>query len=172
MTMLGVSGRGSGMGGASCNSITRPNAGIDVNARGFTLLEVVVALSILVVCMTVIMRILGSSSHVAAIGADYYSAVQIAESKMAELMVLKGEGDFIDTGTLNAGAGGGRFDWVVEVRPYQSGRDDPVLPLDIANDPEAGYQLYELVVSVFWGGLRKREYQLSTLHLRTKAGLE
>ena len=136
-------------------------------ARGFTLLEVVVALSILVICMTVIMRILAGSSRVAAISSDYYSALQIAESKMAELRVLKGSATYIDTGRVDTG-GGPDFDWVVEARPYRSRGDDPVLPAKIAEHPLAAYQLFQLEVSVFWGDLHKREYRLSSLQLRAK----
>ena len=136
-------------------------------ARGFTLLEVVVALSILVICMTVIMRILAGSSRVAAVSSDYYSALQIAESKMAELRVLKGSAAYIDAGSVDSG-GGTDFDWAVEARPYRSRADDPVLPADIAEHPLAAYQLFQLEVTVFWGNLHKREYQLSSLQLRAK----
>ena len=136
-------------------------------ARGFTLLEVVVALSILVICMTVIMRILAGSSRVAAVSSDYYSALQIAESKMAELRVLKGSAAYIDTGSVDSG-GGPDFDWVAEARPYRSRGDDPVLAAEITEHPLAAYQLFQLEVTVFWGGLHKREYQLSSLQLRTK----
>ena len=136
--------------------------------RGFTLLEVVVALSILVICMTVIMRILAGSSRVAAVSSDYYSALQIAESKMAELRVLKGSTAYIDTGRVDSG--GPDFDWVVEARPYRSRADDPVLPATIAEHPLTAYQLFQLEVTVFWGGLHKRAYQLSSLQLRAKDG--
>jgi len=136
-------------------------------ARGFTLLEVVVSLSILVICMTVIMRILAGSSRVAAVSSDYYSALQIAESKMAELRVLKGSSAYIDTGSVDSG-GGTDFDWAVEARPYRSRADDPVLPADIAEHPLAAYQLFQLEVTVFWGGLHKREYQLTSLQLRAR----
>lgn len=141
-------------------------------ARGFTLLEVVVALSILVICMTVIMRILAGSSRVAAVSSDYYSALQIAESKMAELRVLKGSAAYIDTGSVDTGSvdsgGGTDFDWAVEARPYRSRADDPVLPADIAEHPLAAYQLFQLEVTVFWGNLHKREYQLTSLQLRAR----
>lgn len=136
-------------------------------ARGFTLLEVVVALSILVICMTVIMQILAGSSRAAAVSSDYYVALQIAESKMAELRVLQGSTAFIDTGSVETGGGLG-FDWVVEARPYRSRADDPVLPAEIAEHPLVAYQLFQLQVSVYWGGLNKREYQLSSLQLRAK----
>jgi len=147
-----------------CKGTALSSAG---KARGFTLLEVVVALSILVICMTVIMRILAGSSRVAAVSSDYYSALQIAESKMAELRVLKGSAAFLETGSIDTG-GGSAFDWVVEARPYRSRADDPVLPADIAEHPLAAYQLFQLEVTVFWGGLHKREYQLSSLQLRTR----
>jgi len=121
--------------------------------------------------MTVIMRILAGSSRVAAVSSDYYSALQIAESKMAELRVLKGSAPYIDTGSVDTG-GGPDFDWVVEARPYRSRADDPVLPADIAEQPLAAYQLFQLEVTVFWGGLHKREYQLSSLQLRAKVETE
>ena len=136
-------------------------------ARGFTLLEVVVALSILVICMTVIMRILAGSTRVAAVSSDYYSALQIAESKMAELRVQKASAGAIATGRMAIGAGAD-FDWVAEVRPYRSRADDPVLPVDIAEQPLAAYELMQLEVTVFWGSLHKREFRLSTLQLRSK----
>lgn len=143
-----------------------PAASVQVKkAGGFTLLEVVVALSILVICMSVIMRILAGSSRVAAVSSDYYTALQIAESKMAELRVLKGTTVFTDTGNMGAGAG---FDWVVEARPYRSSVDDPILPAAIAEHPLVGFQLFQLEVTVFWGGLNKREFQLSSLQLRAK----
>lgn len=137
-------------------------------ARGFTLLEVVVALSILVICMTVIMRILAGSSRLAALSGDYYTAVQIAESKLAELRVLKDSGTYIDTGSTEGDSGIEGFDWVVESKPYRSRADNPVFPADIADHPLATHQLYQLDVSVYWGALHKREFRLSSLQLRAK----
>ena len=136
--------------------------------RGFTLLEVVVALSILVICMTVIMRILAGSSRVAAVSSDYYTALQIAESKMAELRVRQGDGVYVATGSIEM-ASGSDFAWAVEARPHRSKADNPILPADIADHPLADYQLLQLEVSVFWGGFRKREFQLSSLQLWAKA---
>ena len=139
---------------------------------GFTLLEVVVALLILVICITVVMRILAGSTRVAMMGEEYFTALQIAESKMAALKTLQLQGEFIDTGFSSE-----RFEWVVEAKYYEGDTDEIVLPVEILNDPLAAHRLYQFDVRVYWGargqdGRGTREFRLSSLGLKARDVLE
>lgn len=131
--------------------------------RGFSLLEVIVAFAILIMCVSVIMRIFAGSVSTSAITADYYRATQIAESKMAELKVFSREGEYRDSGAID-----GKFRWRIDAEPYLNADRDADFAVVLGDDATTGVTLYQLNVSVVWGELAAREITLDTLALRIR----
>lgn len=131
--------------------------------RGFSLLEVIVAFAILIMCVSVIMRIFAGSASSSAITADYYRATQIAESKMAELKVFSRKGEYQDAGTVD-----GKFRWQIDAEPYSTAYRDTEFAIVPADDAATGVAIYQLKVSVAWGELASREISLDTLALRIR----
>ena len=80
--------------------------------RGFTLLEVLVALSILAMSYGVILQIFGSAAQRASLSGDYRRAMIIAESQLDYVAATAGRSGVADTGTV-----GDKFDWQVSIAP-------------------------------------------------------
>ena len=119
---------------------------------GFTLLEVLVAFSILSVSLAVIMLGISKSIRVSEVTRDYSRAITLAESTLAEFSE-------IDLTTVNQTTGrfDNRYDWSVGINPYVT----PGEEIQAAN-----YAPYELIVKVVWPGRDKqREIVLSTIRL-------
>lgn len=82
-------------------------------ARGFSLLEILVAFVLLALAMSILMQIFSTSLNGATIADHYAKATMLAESKLASVGVED---------ALKEGSTGGTFDdtfaWQVEVKPY------------------------------------------------------
>lgn len=85
------------------------------NQRGFTLLEVIVAVTILALGVTVVLQLFGGGLRSLGISRDYVTATGIVRGKMEEALVQGESG----RGTLEE-----RFSWSVEVteEPAQNER--------------------------------------------------
>ena len=82
--------------------------------QGFSLLEVTVALAIIGLCLTAILKVFTSSTRSVGLTSDYYKAMQIAESQMAMLLArseLVGSSD----GTVDD-----YYEWQAEVSEDQA----------------------------------------------------
>ncbi len=83
------------------------------NARGFSLLEILVAFVLLALAMTVLMQIFSTSLNGAAVADRYAKASMLAESRLAAAGV---------EAALKEGSTSGSFDdtfsWQVDVKPY------------------------------------------------------
>jgi len=79
---------------------------------GYTLVEVLVAMTILAMTLTVIMRIFSSGLLSIGISADYAHAVLLAESRLAAATA----GPFVPTET--EGSDGAHFHWTTTVEEY------------------------------------------------------
>lgn len=126
------------------------------HCNGFTLIEVLVAMMILVMSLTVIFRIFSGGLNKISIASDYARAVLVAES------VLAAAGN---TRTLQPGDSSGnlsdKYRWVLSVTPYQA-------PGEPSYD-ELAVNVYRVSVVVEWPATRgNRSLVLSTLKLRTK----
>jgi general secretion pathway protein I len=122
-------------------------------ARGFTLLEVLVAFLILSLSMSVLMRIVSQSLNSLAVAERHQSAVQLAESKLAEVLIgLDESGRGTQQGKL-----GRDYSWRSEVEPYEF------------ENQEAGerYSIspWLVRVSVSWGRRPGEQVSLSTIRL-------
>ena len=118
-----------------------PSRGARGSARGFTLLEVLVALTILAVAVVAFMQLSSQGLRLLHLSDDYQQAVIVAD-RLARAI------DVVDEGA-NAGQEG-RFQWERRVS---------LVPVPEELTPGAGPppRLYALWVAVRWGGSRTLE---------------
>jgi len=119
---------------------------------GFSLLEILVAFSILALSLGVLLEIFSTALRGVALSEHYTQAALLAESRLADL----GADIALESGSFSSGEEEG-YRWEVSVSPYAGG------------DLEAGPGYLEpLVVKVLvsWGELgRERRIQVETLRL-------
>lgn len=129
--------------------------------QGFSLLEILIAFSILALSLGILLKIFSSGVNTAVVAEDYSVAVQIAESLMAATGIEK---------PLQAGQESGlendKYHWLVEVSPFQFNPEHIGLETMTA-------ALFKVKVTVSWSddnadGDGKR-IDLTTLKLANKA---
>ena len=126
--------------------------------RGFSLLEILIAFSILALSLGILLKIFSAGVNTAGVAEDYTAAVQIAESLMAKTGVET---------PLQAGQGAGleneKYHWRVEVSPFVFNPDN----IDIS---ALTASLFKVKVSVTWGdgNASDRQVELITLKLSNK----
>ena len=106
----------------------RPRRG---TAGGFSLVEVLVAFTILVLGLAVLYQAFGQGLRGAGSAAEYARAAMVGRSELARLEAEVGlvEGTLagrIDTGRETGGRGR-IFEWSVEILPYEPGPDEQPL---------------------------------------------
>jgi general secretion pathway protein I len=126
------------------------------HCNGYTLIEVLVAMMILALSLTVIFRIFSGGLNKIGIASDYARAVMVAES------VLAAAGN---TETLQTGESSGslfeKYRWVRNVTPYT---EDGGQSFD-----KLAFDVYRVSVVVEWPAIRgDRSLGLSTLKLSEK----
>lgn len=143
----------------------RANAGLSLcRNEGFSLLEILVAFTLLAVAMGVLMQIFSSGVNGATLADRYAKATMYAESKLAGVGVES---------ELKESAVSGKFDddfsWALLVRPYQDpfAKDQSVVEFEKLM-PTQLYEV-ELKVSFTADDRRERAVSLSTLRLGPKA---
>jgi len=122
------------------------------NDRGFSLLEVIVALLIMAGGFLAVVNLFSGSVRSVNLSSQYLKAVTLANSKMNELEI---ENFFVDDKS-------GRFEneesyrWELDIVPYDSS----------LNDESSGIQLQNILLKVFWNDNGKpRKLELATLRL-------
>lgn len=134
------------------------NGRLPGKARGFSLLEILVAFLLLALAMTVLMQIFSTSLNGTGIADRYAKATMLAQSKLAAVGVEE---------PLREGATSGTFDdlyqWQVSVKAY----DDPLNPPSPANQQFVFVKLYEIQTTVSFptDDARTRNITLSKLLL-------
>jgi len=123
-----------------------------LTTRGFTLIEVVVAMAILAVALTVIIELFSGGLRLARTSAEYTKAINYARVKMEEIAVKQ---------TLEEGTQEGEFDhtfrWQVETKKVD------VLPIQKGIDFMPPTELFQVKVNVLWkSGLREKSTRLET----------
>lgn len=122
------------------------------HARGYTLVEVLVAFMILAMSLTVLLRIFSGGLRNVSVASDYTQAVLIAETQLA----LSAIDDSLGPGTVS-GEAEGKFRWTRTTRryaPFAGSLRPPSVPA------------YHVDVSVEWPeGERTRTVQLATVQL-------
>ncbi len=114
------------------------------NRRGFTLIEVLLAVAILGIGLCVIMELFAGGLRSAKVSEEYTKATLYGKMKMEELLAASD----LAEGSL-AGSFDDQFSWTAEVRiknPTFSTPPDPepTLPID----------LYQIVLKVTWSSVR------------------
>lgn len=121
-----------------------------MNNRGFTLVEVIVAIAIVGISLVLIMQLFSRGLRASRASCDYTRAVVHAKDKMEELMAtpVEGSGEFEDG-----------FRWETEVEPYKE--------LE-----EIGSNLLKIKVKVSWGDIQRgdRSVELESLKLYQNEG--
>ncbi len=123
-------------------------------SRGFSLLEVLVAFSILAVSLTVIFHVFSTGLRVAALTHNYSYATALAESKLAELGRIQPLVPGIEEGVfLNQ-----RHRWrtAVTLADWWDEFGDEQLPV----------RPYHVTVQVLWQGPSQKEQALSLTTVR------
>ncbi len=124
------------------------------NHKGFSLLEILIAFSILAFSLGILLKIFSSGVDTATVAEDYTVAVQVAESLMAKTGIETPLQVGQDSGTENE-----KYDWLLTVNPYifESGNSDSVTTT---------MTLFKVKVIVSWGkALNSRRVELTTLKL-------
>lgn len=116
-------------------------------ARGYTLLEVVIAFGVLALALTVLLGILSNSSRQVRWSGDAGRAALLAESLM-DRVDLEGP---LREGRRNGALEDGRYRWALVVRPWRDSAR-PAGPVD-----PAAPRLMELELTMQWGEGGPRE---------------
>lgn len=127
---------------------------------GFTLIEIVVAFSVLAVGLGVAMQIATGAMRQSRNAADYTEAALYAQSLLDNV----GVGERLEEGE-NSGEFDERFSWSLRVDPYEIVSEDAAAPLDTAIAP---VELYRLELLVSWQrGRGHQEARFVTLRALT-----
>jgi len=128
--------------------------------RGFSLLEILIAFSILALSLGILLKIFSAGVNTAGVAEEYTAAVQIAESLMAGTGVEAPLQPSEDSGLEND-----KYHWQVSVSPFQFMAEN----LDSTAIPAV---LFKVKVTVSWGddsgGADGRQVELITLKLAKK----
>ena len=125
--------------------------------HGFSLLEILIAFSILAISLSILLKIFSAGVNTAGVAEEYSAAVQIAESLMAQTGVETPLQIGEATGLENK-----KYRWQVSVRPFQFTAEN----FDAATIPA---ELYKVKVTVNWGDGHGRQLELTSLRLANKA---
>jgi general secretion pathway protein I len=111
--------------------------------RGFTLLEVMIAVSIAAIGIVSLLELFGGSMRLARAASDQTNAIIVASSLMDGVLWKPELPEGEKAGDV------GDYHWVMNVRPvdpeFGSTEDDPL------KDISDSYELYEITIDVSWG---------------------
>ncbi len=122
---------------------------------GFSLLEILIAFSILALSIGILLKIFSGGVNTAAVAEEYTAAVQIAES----LMIRAGGETPLQTGETS-GLENDYYHWRVAINPY-------LLNPETIDINALKLVLFKVDVTVSWGegNGSERQIELSTLKL-------
>lgn len=124
--------------------------------RGFSLLEIVVAFTLMALSLAVLMQAFGGGVHLLGNAERLAQAASLAQSQLARVgtEVPLAEGEY-------QGEWSPDYRWQIKVAPLS-------LPPPLAQHPR--WQLFQIEVAVNWvEASRQRGYRLTTLRVGTKA---
>jgi general secretion pathway protein I len=122
--------------------------------RGFTLLEVLIAMMILTISIVVIFQLFSGGLRSAKLSDEYTRAIFHARAKMEEALLAQRLREGETEGIIEED-----YRWRLSIVPMESEEDSGFLPSSI----EA---LFRVTVDVFWNdGERERTFTIRTLHM-------
>ena len=125
-----------------------------VQATGFTLMEVVVAMAILGVALTVIIELFSGGLRLARASMEYTKAVNYARTKMEEMTVKPA----VVEGTEEGESDDKTFRWQVGVKKVD------LLSIDKSVDYKPPIELYQVKIDVFWkSGTKEKSTSVESL---------
>lgn len=138
--------------------------------KGFSLLEILIAFSILALSLGILLKIFSAGVNTAVVAEDYTAAVQIAQSLMAKTGVETPLQAGQDSGLENE-----KYHWLVEISPFALNPKKVATKTKTAN-PETvdtaaiTAALFKVKVIVSWGdeNTDDRQIELTTLKLINK----
>lgn len=141
----------------------RCGAGPARRARGYTLIEVVVAFALLALALSLLLGTLSGAARQVRWADEAGRAALHAQSLLDQV----GVGEALQPGHRDGSFEDGRYRWALEVAPYQ----DPLRPPPALFDPAAP-RLLQLTLTVQWGEDSedpRRRLRLQSLRLVTPA---
>lgn len=128
--------------------------------QGFSLLEILIAFSILALSLGILLKIFSAGVNTAIVAEDYTAAVQIADGLMAKTGVETPLQPGQETGVVNE-----KYHWLVAVSPFEFNPEN--------NDVTAIRAiLFKIKIIVSWDDnnihANERRVELSTLKLINK----
>ncbi len=119
------------------------SSALNFRAEGFTLVEVIIAIAILGICLTLIMQLFAGGLRAARTSCDYSRAVIHAKDKLEEILEFPVQ----EAGTFEDG-----FKWESEVLPYEQYEGST-------------YELMQVKVKVTWSDVQQspRKVELTSL---------
>jgi general secretion pathway protein I len=129
-----------------------PKSTRKLDNKGFSLLEVIVALAIMAVGYMTVFNLFSVSIKALGMSDQYQQAINLANSKLSEIEMLNYETE-TTSGIFKHNDG---FKWTLNIEPYESS----------LNDPEENITLSKVVLKVLWQDKQKtRNVELVTLML-------
>lgn len=126
--------------------------GAGLNAKGFTLMEIMVSVLVLAIALTVIMQLLAGGLRSEKLSEDYLKAVVCARSGMESIMLKKALAAKTLTGTCEGG-----YHWQAVI----------TLDADLGKEPSWSDQVpFRIDLEVPWqSGRAARSFRLASLQL-------
>jgi len=122
--------------------------------KGFTLIEVVVALAILGVGLTVIIELFSGGLRLGRVSMEYTKAVNYARMKMEETMAKPA----VEAGTQEGESDDKIFRWQIGVKKVD------LLSIDKSIDYKPPVELFQVKIDVFWkSGAKEKSMSVESL---------
>jgi len=131
-----------------------------LGARGFTLIEVLVAVIVLTVCLVVVMELFSGGLRSGRVSEGYVHAIYHAREKMEDILTDPELAPGSDSGEFADGSS-----WKVEITAIEEEKDRPF--------PGKAYGLFQIDLKVSWrDGSRQRHFSLSTIQIARRQSPE
>ncbi|MDD3474208.1 MAG: prepilin-type N-terminal cleavage/methylation domain-containing protein [Syntrophaceae bacterium] len=128
------------------------------SSDGFTLIEVLVAISILAIALVVILQLFSGALKSSRLSHEYTRGIFYAQEKMDEILLREVLTSGVEEGEFEDDA----YQWRVEIVQIDQPEDEA---------SEIPFHTFQIVVDVFWGGdisEAGKHFQLSTIKVVKK----